>query len=99
MKRLSGMGVLIVCCWCGYNATQAQDAAIQKSKLDQYFERYCDYTGGSRPRTRDYKFRQRLKETKDPELKRLFVLQHLHWELEFAMRDYQRGEIRVGKVE
>jgi hypothetical protein len=103
MIRQSVFAFVIVCCCCGYNGTCAQDAD-QKSKLDKYFEGYCDYTGGMgigfvASHTYDYKFRQYLKKTKDPELKRLFVLQHLYRDLEFAMHDYQRGEIRVGKAE
>lgn len=104
MTRLTRLVVAVVYCCFGYSATHAQDAANQESKLDKYFERYCDYTGGlgigfNASHTYDYKFRQLLKETKDAELKRLFVLQHLYRELDRAMGDYQRGEIRVGKVE
>src|SRR5687768_15965464 len=104
MTRLKGLFVLVIFLCCGHNESQSQETALEKSKLDTYFERYCDYTGGLGIRhvashTYDYKFRQHLKETKDPELKRLFVLQHLYRELDFAMRDYERGEIRVGKVE
>lgn len=62
--------------------------------LDSYFERYCDYTGGLGigfvpSHTYDFRFRQRLKTTHDPELKRLFVLDHLHGEVEFALDDFQ----------
>ena len=103
MARLS-VFVLLAGSYCGLSDSQAQDSPAHKSKLDTYFRRYCDYTGGLGIRfvashTYDYKFRQHLKETKDPELKRLFVLQHLYGELDLAMRDYERGEIRVGKVE
>src|SRR5258707_13893174 len=67
-------------------------------RLDSYFEQYCDYTGalgiGFAPsHTYDYRFRQHLKETRDSELKRLFVLQHLHQEVEFALDDFQKGVI------
>ena len=104
MTRLTCLVVAIVNCCCGYSTTHAQDAATVQSKLDKYFERYCDYTGGlgighDASHTYDYTFRQRLKGTKDAELKRLFVLQHLYRELDHAMGDYQRGEIRVGKAE
>lgn len=104
MTRLWGLFVLIVCLCCGHNDTHAQDSAPKKSKLDTYFERYCNYTGGLgigfvASHTYNFKFRQHLKKTKDPELKRLFVLQHLYDDVDLAMRDYERGEIRVGKVE
>src|SRR5262252_3026349 len=64
-------------------------------RLDSYFEDYCDYTGGMgigfvASHTYDYRFRQHLKETHDPELKRLFVLQHLHRDVEFALGDFEK---------
>jgi hypothetical protein len=70
--------------------------------LDSYFERYCDYTGGLGigfvpSHTYDYQFRQHLKATHDPELKRLFVLQHLHRDVEFALNDFKAGIRRTGK--
>ncbi len=102
MARIS-LFVLVASLGCGTIVAMAQNVAPQKSKLDTYFEHYCDYTGGLGIRfvashTYDYKFRQHLKETKDTELKRLFVLQHLYRDVDFDMRDYERGEIRVGKV-
>jgi hypothetical protein len=96
---------LLVACLCfGTKVPLAENAPPQKSKLDKYFEQYCDYTGGLgigfvASHTYDYKFRQHLKETKDTELKRLFVLQHLYRDVDFDMRVYERGEIRVGKAE
>ena len=71
-------------------------------RLDSYFESYCDYTGGLGigfvpSHTYDYRFRQRLKTSKDPELKRLFVLQHLHEDVEFALDDFQQGIVKTGK--
>ena len=39
----------------------------------------------------DYLFRQYLKRTKDPELKRLFVLQELDREIRFALGDIESG--------
>lgn len=76
----------------------------QMKKLQTYFDRYCDYTGSLgigfvASHTYAYEFRQRLKSTKDLELKRLFVLQRLYGDVENRMRDYERGEQRVGKVE
>lgn len=72
-------------------------------RLDSYFEQYCDYTGGLgigfvASHTYDYRFRQHLKETHDPELKRLFVLQHLHRDVEFALDDFEKGIVRTGKA-
>jgi hypothetical protein len=48
--------------------------------------------------TYDYRFRQRLKTTQDPEFKRLFVLQHLHRDVEFALDDFESGIVRTGKA-
>lgn len=76
----------------------ASDAAI-----DRHFNSYCDYTGGLGIRhvpahKYDYEFRQRLKETKDTELKRLFVLRRLYPEVETALEDFEQGRIRVSKT-
>jgi hypothetical protein len=73
-------------------------------KLDKYFQRYCDYTGGLgiglvASHTYAYKFRQYLKNTKDNELKRLFVLNHLYGEIDIAIHDYEHGVVRVGKAD
>jgi hypothetical protein len=49
--------------------------------LQSRFEEYCDGHGSSGFEawdTLDYQFRQRLKRTQDPELKRLYVLSKLH---------------------
>lgn len=46
--------------------------------------------------TYDYRFRQQLKTTQDIELKRLFVLQNLYRDVEFALDDFERGRIRIG---
>jgi hypothetical protein len=72
-------------------------------RLDSYFEQYCDYTGSLGIgfvawHTYDYRFRQHLKETHDPELKRLFVLQHLNRDVEFALNDFEKGIVRTGKT-
>lgn len=73
------------------------------ARLDSYFESYCDYTGGlgigfDPSHTYDYRFRQRLKTTEDPELKRLFVLQNLHRDVEFALDDFEKGIVQTGKT-
>lgn len=75
-----------------------------ESKLDKYFKNYCDYTGGLgigfvASHTYDFKFRQHLKRTRDEDLKRLFVLQHLYSDLDRAVRNFGEGIIYVGKVE
>lgn len=72
-------------------------------RLDSYFEQYCDYTGSLGIgfvawHTYDYRFRQHLKETHDPELKRLFVLQHLNQDVEWALGDFEKGIVRTGKT-
>lgn len=72
-------------------------------RLDSYFEHYCNYTGGlaigfDAWDTYDYRFRQYLKETHDPELKRLFVLQHLNRDVDLALDDFKKGIVRTGKV-
>jgi hypothetical protein len=77
-------------------------SVVLPPRLDSYFETYCDYTGGLGigfvpSHTYDYRFRQGLKTTHDPELKRLFVLQHLHRDVEFALDDFEKGIVRTGK--
>ena len=54
---------------------------------------------GHAPDTYDYWYRQHIRDTTDVELKRLFVLRHLHRELDFALSDYELGRIRIGKVQ
>src|SRR5688572_24750628 len=83
-------------------ATSSSTVALPP-RLDSYFEQYCDYTGGLgigfvATHTYDYRFRQRLKETHDPELKRLFVLQHLNRDVEWALDDFEKGIARTGKA-
>ncbi|MFT5524599.1 MAG: hypothetical protein ACI9HK_002554 [Pirellulaceae bacterium] len=90
------------------NTTTPTPAEISKttedSRLQRYFERYCDYTGGMgigfvASHTYDFNFRQHLKKTDDEELKRLFVLQHLYRDVDSSLRDYEEGRIRIGKTE
>ena len=38
-----------------------------------------------------------LKKTTDPDLKRLFVLQHLYREMDIAVSDYKEGVVVAGK--
>jgi len=72
-------------------------------RLQSRFEDYCDETGSLGIglvawHTYDYRFRQHLKRTQDPELKRLYVLENLHRETELALDDLQEGIIRTGKT-
>lgn len=81
----------------------SHQATVHDAKLDGYFERYCDYTGSLgigfvASHTYDFEFRQRLKTTRDTELRRLFVLQHLYRELDLDISDYERGIVRTGKT-
>jgi hypothetical protein len=87
---------------CSADRPKSSRAVTFPPRLDSYFQDYCDYTGnlgiGFDPlHTYDYRFRQRLKTMRDPELKRLFVLQHLHQDVEFALDDLERGVIRTGQ--
>ncbi len=88
---------------CSKPSPPSPSAAVTlPPRLDSYFEGYCDYTGGlgigfDASHTYDYRFRQHLKTTHDPELKRLFVLQNLHQEVEFALDDFEKGIVRTGK--
>ena len=84
------------------NGPAAIGSVPTKLLMDQYFEGYCDYTGGlgigfSAIHTYDFEFRQRLKTTRDAELKRLFVLQHLYQELDWAIRNFEKGVVEIGK--
>jgi hypothetical protein len=70
--------------------------------LDSYFKLYCGYTGGMgigfvADHTYDYRFRQHLRMTSDPELKRLFVLEHLHRDVDIALDDFEKGIVMTGK--
>ncbi|MEW6156823.1 MAG: hypothetical protein AB1813_05285 [Verrucomicrobiota bacterium] len=82
--------------------TSPTSSVVLPPRLDSYFEYYCDYTGSlgigfDASQTYDYRFRQHLKETRDPELKRLFVLQHLHRDVELALEEFEKGIVRTGK--
>ena len=47
--------------------------------------------------TYGYEFQQRLKQTQDRELKRLYVPSQLYGDAEFAVNNFRRGEIYSGK--
>lgn len=102
--KIIWVGLLLLLAGCAARSpTHRLPTTALPSRLDLYFERYCDYSGslgiGFDPsQTYDYRFRQWLKMTSDPELKRLFVLQHLHREVECALADYQRGVLTTGKM-
>ena len=96
---------LVALSGCSKRSRQAasSSAVVLPPRLDSYFEQYCDYTGGmgigfDASQTYDYRFRQHLKETHDPELKRLFVLQHLNRDVEWALDDFEKGIARTGKA-
>ena len=83
---------------CASHSSHVSPAAVVTlpTRLNSYFEDYCDYTGnlgiGFDPaHTYDYRFRQHLKQTQDPELKRFFVLRNLFRDVEIALRDFQAG--------
>ncbi len=90
---------------CATRSSGKRDGEVAlPPRLDSYFEEYCDYTGnmgiGFDPdHTWDYEFRHRLKSTTDPELKRLFVLQSLYRDVQFALRDFGAGKIRTGQAQ
>jgi len=70
-------------------------------RLESYFKQYCNATGGMgigsvAEHTYDYRFRQHLKHTQDPELKRLYVLQNLHQSVDWHLRDFEAG-VSTGK--
>lgn len=86
----------------GLSGCAGYQSAVRDTRLDDYFERYCDYTGGMgigfvASHTYDFEFRQHLKTTKDAELRRLFVLQHLYEETDHDLDDFERGIVRTGK--
>jgi hypothetical protein len=94
--------ILFTLLFSGCACKQASTARAHDPKLDSYFERYCDYTGGLGifhvPADRaDYEYRQRLKKTRDVEVKRVLVVQHLYPETSSAISDYERGVVMIGK--
>lgn len=101
------LAVLAWFCGCSPKPSIAPPAPPPQSsqlpaRLDAYFEAYCDDMGSLgigfvASHTFDYRFRHHLKGTQDPELKRLYVLQHLHREVEWSLRDFKEGVIRTGK--
>jgi hypothetical protein len=104
MRRSPVFAALVVAGCTAHSPTNSPPAVALPPRLDSYFESYCDEVGnlgiGFDPsHTYDYRFRQHLKTTRDPELKRLFVLQHLHRDVEFALDDFQRGIVRTGQLE
>lgn len=99
------MALLVAVSGCLKQGEQAvtPSTVVMPPRLDSYLEQYCDYTGSlgigfDASHTYDYRFRQHLKATHDPEIKRLFVLQHLHRDVELALGDFEKGIIRTGKT-
>jgi hypothetical protein len=84
-------------------STQVSPPVLLPLRLESYFEQYCDYTGGmgigfDARDTYDYRFRQHLKQNQDPEAKRLFVLQHLHQDVDGSLRRFEDGIVMTGKT-
>jgi len=84
--------------------TPKREAPTADRTLDEYFQRYCGYTGNMgigfvASQTYDYKYRQRLARTQDDELKRLYVLYHLYSDVDNALSELEDGTIRIGKNE
>lgn len=82
--------------------TAAPRSAAFPPRLQSYFEQYCDETGGlgigfDSWHTYTYRFRQQLKMSDDPELKRLFVIQNLYRELDLALDNFEKGIVITGK--
>ena len=102
--RVLCLALVVAITGCSKESARVSPAApTLPSRLDLYFERYCDNTAGlgigfDPSHTYDSRFRQHLKKTPDPELKRLFVLQHLYRDVEFDLNDFKAGIIRTGKV-
>jgi hypothetical protein len=106
MKSLIALTLLaltLVACSEKRPTTAPPSQATLPDLLQSRFEDYCDYAGGLGIGfvawdTYDYRFRQYLKRTQDPELKRLYVLENLHRDTELALEDLQKGIIRTGKT-
>ena len=99
---LALLSVALVGCSQKTPPTAAPPVALPE-RLQSRFEDYCDYTGSLGIgfvawHTYDYRFRQSLKRTHDPELKRLYVLENLHRDTELALDDLGKGIIRTGKT-
>jgi hypothetical protein len=99
------LSIAMVVAASGCSRRSGDTPAVAKAlppRLDSYFEQFCDETGnmgiGFAPwDTYDYRFRQRLKKTKDTELKRLYVLKNLHREVEYRLRDFRVGRMQIGQ--
>ena len=85
-----------------HNQTGKSNAEVAlPPRLQSYFEDYCGADGQlgigfDASHTYDHRFRMRLSKTDDPELKRLYVLQHLHGEVEFGLENLKAGIKRTG---
>jgi hypothetical protein len=104
MKSLGAFTLLSVALvGCSEKPPPAAPQTALPDRLQSRFEDYCDETGSLgigfvASHTYNYRFRQYLKRTQDPELKRLYVLENLHGETELALDDLEEGIIRTGKT-
>ena len=97
------LALALAFCGCTHT-TPRREMPKADRKLDDYFQRYCGYTGNLgigfvASHTYDYKYRQRLARTEDPELKRLYVLYHLYEDVDNDISELEQGKIRIGKNE
>ena len=102
MKLARLLLVLAVVGCVSATASERPAAEERDSKLESYFQRYCEYRGNMGIgfvswHTYDFKYRQRLKATQDAELKRLFVLAHLYSELGAEISDFEDGVVIADK--
>ncbi len=104
MNALGFSLVLIgLSCGCSKPPATVSPPVALPARLEEYFKQYCNDTGSLGIgfvawHTYDYRFRQHLKQTQDPELKRLYVLRHLHGDVDWSLRDFEAGIIRTGKT-
>jgi hypothetical protein len=102
LKSFSALALLcLVSIGCSQKPPQAPSVALPNG-LQSRFEDYCDYTGGLGIgfvawHTYDYRFRQHLKRTQDPELKRLYVLENLHRGTAVAIDNLETDQMQTGR--
>jgi hypothetical protein len=102
VMRLSRCTYLLALSLCGCASKQAHVVSNHRDRtMNSYFEWYCDYVVGpgiGLPASLyDYEFCQRLKTTRDTELRRLFVCQRLYRELDLVVSDFEQGIVTTGK--
>jgi hypothetical protein len=106
MKMKFTLQLIFILCLVGCSSNKKEVVAHDEPlppKLEEYFIRYCGYvspgTGIVGWETFDYRFRQQLTETEDPELIRLYVIYEMFIEFGHEVRLLEEGNKRVGKVE